>query len=201
MACRFFCRRLLLVEQVLDTLQGHAQPRGRRERFRDLVARYDHKDIFITARIPQQDRQAIAVMQDGAASAEHLLGVRVFIVAGGQVFLCPRRQEAAQGGENFFRRFLPVHPVQALPVPQGQSHQRNMPAGVGFFHVELFTKLGTLCRCRGGGVDLVRQRFGIGNTEQGKEREQGRARYGHRRRYPGPVRIQDALPACAPFWL
>lgn len=52
MACRFFCRRLLLVEQVLDTLQGHAQLRGRRERFRDLVARYDHKDIFITARIP-----------------------------------------------------------------------------------------------------------------------------------------------------
>lgn len=36
--CRFFCRRLLLVEQVLDTLQSHAQLRGRRERFRDLVA-------------------------------------------------------------------------------------------------------------------------------------------------------------------
>lgn len=66
-----------------------------------------------------------------------------------------------------------------------------MPAGVGFFHIEFFTERGALFRRRGGGVDLARQRFGIGNAEQGKEREQGRVRYGHRRRYPGLIRIQE----------
>ena len=101
----FFCRRLLLLEQILDTLQGNAQLRGRRERFRDLAARYDHKDIFITARIPQQDRQAIAVMQDGAASAEHLLGVRVFIVAGAGVPLPPAARDSTGR-----RKLLPALP-------------------------------------------------------------------------------------------
>ena len=43
-----------------------------------------------------------------------------------------------------------------------------MPAGVGFFHIEFFTERGALFRRRGGGVDLARQRFGIGNAEQGR---------------------------------
>lgn len=107
-----FCRLLLLVEQVLDTLQGNAQLGGRRERFRYLVARYDHEDIFIAARIPQQDRQAIAVMQDGAASAEHLLGVRVFIIAGGAGVPLPPAARGSTGR----RKLLPALP-SSLPNP------------------------------------------------------------------------------------